>query len=92
MLSFRMAKSAREPEWFFADRILPVPKSDKAYKSELPLEAVQFWLGSHYPPPPFRIDKDFRVALSLAVKEYGSMPDGDIPQEVAELIFKRWTG
>jgi hypothetical protein len=42
------------------------------YDAETPVEIVKFWPDKRYPPPPFRIDRDFRVALSRAVQEFGA--------------------
>lgn len=58
--------------WVFVDLIVPVPSSElKALHPGLPFEFVQLWQEKRYPPPPFRLDDQFRKALTPALREYG---------------------
>ena len=71
MLSFRLkGKSPSAIRWMPIDDVVPIPKSDKKiYTPEYPYQAIQVWSLSHYPAPPFRIDQQFRLAFSKAVRE-----------------------
>jgi hypothetical protein len=57
--------------WLYVDFLAKTEKSDKAYISGFPYQAVQVWPDSRYPGPPFKIDKRFRDALAVAIKKYG---------------------
>lgn len=58
-------------EWTFADHVVRLPRTDRAYDKDWPCEAVQVWPSRRYPSPPFRLDKRFTAGFKEAVKEYG---------------------
>lgn len=67
ILNFKLKRrSPSQHKWMFVDRILPMPRSDKAYDPELPCELVQLYPSKTYSGLPFRIDKRFRRAFSKA--------------------------
>lgn len=72
VLSFRL--SSKKPTvitWQPVDFVAKIPRSDRTYDRSHPFEAVQLWSLNKYPPPPFKIDKHFRNALTKAIEEFG---------------------
>jgi len=55
----------------YSDHVVRVHRSDKAYESDYPYQVVQVRSPKHCPPPPFVIDRRFRLALRAAVRELG---------------------
>jgi hypothetical protein len=73
VLNFDLNKSSlTRVRWMAVDYMVHVPKSDrKAYCYGYPYQAVQVWSMRHYSEPPFRIDRQFRSALSKAIRQFG---------------------
>ncbi len=65
-----MGLSASQLNWMFVDRIVRLSPSDKSYNRDFPYEVVQVHSREYYPAPPFDTDKQFRYALSTAIREY----------------------
>ncbi len=73
VLTFRLKnKGGAAAQWMYIDYIVKVGRNDRrAFDSAYPYQAIQVWPSIKYTPPPFTIDKEFRSAFRLAVKEYG---------------------
>jgi hypothetical protein len=50
-------------EWLYVDFVIQLPRSDKFFEKEWPLEAVQANRPNSYSRPPFKIDQEFRIAF-----------------------------
>lgn len=93
VLTFYLKK--RSPSlatWLPVDYISRTPKSDKAYERDYPYQAVQLWPMSHYTPPPFRVDRRFQRALSIAIQEIGAdkIRENDYTKTPQHLIKLLW--
>ena len=97
VLTFRL--SSKKPttiEWMPVDFIVKVSRSDKkAYDRKYPFDAVQVWSINKYPPPPFKIDKGFRLAFAAALEKFGvtKFKEADLskpPKRLIELIWENY--
>jgi len=96
ILRFRL--SSNKPtsiQWQPVDYVVRIPRSEKVYDADYPYEACQSWPLDRYPPPPFKIDDDFRKAFTVALQEFGikKYKDGDFskpPKPLIDLILENY--
>jgi len=96
VLSFRLSKAgASSLQWIYIDFTVSVNRNDKnAYFSDYPFQAVQVSTPRHYPPPPFAITNDLRVAFRKASVAFGveklkRLRSAGVPAAFLKLIAKR---
>lgn len=72
ILNFQIKNNAPiKIDWMFVDFVTKMQKSDEAYSTKYPYQAVQVWSSNRYPLPPFKIDARFKRALTIALKKFG---------------------
>lgn len=55
--------------WVFVDRVVPVPRRDPAWDASFAEEAFQVNKPKFYPPPPFKVDSEFRSDLNTVITD-----------------------
>lgn len=94
ILTFMLKKSPTDLEWMFADYVVKVSKSDKAFTQEYPCQVVQVWRKKSYPVPPFNVSrKRFQKAFSEAVHRFGTsriekLKSCKPPKRLIDLIYE----
>jgi hypothetical protein len=69
LCGFTLGGRLRRLYWLFAERVVPVPKSDENYDREYPYEVIQIHGAKHRPPPPFSIDKRLVKSLRQVLRD-----------------------
>ena len=88
VLKFRVhGGKVESPSWMCVSNIFRVPRSDKSYIREFPIEAVQNRPLHEYERPPFEIDKRFRSAFRTSLRLYGTEKIADLTSRVPPRSF-----
>jgi hypothetical protein len=57
--------------WLYVDYLAKIARNEKGYHRDNPFQAVQVWPNDRYPPPPFKVDQNFRNGLKAAIQKIG---------------------
>lgn len=87
-------KTGKQAEWLHVSFVKRVSPQDKgAYARSHPFQAVQVHPNRLCPSPPFRLDRDSRQAIALAVRDFGSnsierLRSSKLPPRLRSLLKK----